>query len=674
MKKIDLHIHTVATISDAPFEFCLESFVRYVSDAKLAAVAVTNHDVFDDDQFRQIKHSLGIPVFPGIEVNLAQGHVLVIADGSDIEGFKEKCDRISQKVVAIGDSVTFEQFQAIFGDLSRYIIIPHLDKNPAIQGTTLEKLLPFVTAGEVDSPKKFIRAIKDDTRPTPVLFSDVRIRADKPKYPSRHTYIDCGAVTFDAIRLCLSDKQKVALSERDGNNLWPVFLNGQKISTGLNILLGERSSGKTYTLNKIRDNIESSKYIDQFSLVQRDDYGDEREFQNDLQKKRGLISEEYLGPFRNVLNEMINIDLSSLERRLDRYLTSLLASAAEADRQDAFSKVCLYKEAEFNVGEAATLHELIEAVRKVVENVEFRSVIDKYVSPAALQALMCELIDVARQRAFDGKKKRIANELLKDIKQQLSLRTSATQIEEIDLYDYKISISKVHKFREIAKNLRAESTISTESIQGFKVEAKKMPFTGALEIRAASGTKLAFSDAYKRYDDAYAYLRELIKIDGCNRSELYKLFVRIDYQILNSHGYPVSGGERSEFRLLQSIMDAKDYDILLIDEPESSFDNLFLNSDVNKILKSLSQFMPVVVVTHNSTVGASIGADYVLYASRVVDDGGVVYRIYSGHPSDKVLSTVDGKTISTHTVMLNALEAGQKTYLERQRHYEIIED
>jgi len=49
----------------------------------------------------------------------------------------------------------------------------------------------------------------------------------------------------------------------------------------------------------------------------------------------------------------------------------------------------------------------------------------------------------------------------------------------------------------------------------------------------------------------------------------------------------VSGGERSEFRLLQEIKDAQNYDFLLIDEPESSFDNMFLKSDVNQIIREI---------------------------------------------------------------------------------------
>ena len=158
---------------------------------------------------------------------------------------------------------------------------------------------------------------------------------------------------------------------------------------------------------------------------------------------------------------------------------------------------------------------------------------------------------------------------------------------------------------------------------------------GAGEIKEASGVKTAFSDAFREYGDPYKYLRALLSNESLSRSELYKLFVKISYRILNKDGFEVSGGERSEFRLLQEIMDAQNYDVLLIDEPESSFDNLFLKSDVNQILKEISESMPVVVVTHNSTVGASVGADYLLYARKELEDGKMVYRLFSGYPTDK---------------------------------------
>jgi len=169
-------------------------------------------------------------------------------------------------------------------------------------------------------------------------------------------------------------------------------------------------------------------------------------------------------------------------------------------------------------------------------------------------------------------------------------------------------------------------------------------------------------------------LQTLLANESLTQSELYRLFVNITYKILNKDGFEVSGGERSEFRLLQEIKDAQNYNMLLIDEPESSFDNMFLHSDVNQIIREISETMPVVVVTHNSTVGASIGADYSLYASKKIEGGEVVYRLYSGHPTDLSLHSPDNRTISNHEITLNSLEAGCETYDDRRRKYEAIED
>ena len=226
MKKIDLHIHTVPTISDTQLIFSLDAFKRYIADANLDAVAVTNHDVFDGAQFRTIKEALDVTVFPGIEVNLERAHVLIISSGSNLEDFEAKTNLVSQRITQIGDSISVEELEKIFGDLGNYLVIPHYDKKPSITGEMLERIMPYVSAGEVDSAKKFIRAIRDDTKLTPVLFSDVRIREDLAKLPTRQTYIDCGDLTLSAIKSCLRDKAKVKLSENDGNKLWQIFEDG----------------------------------------------------------------------------------------------------------------------------------------------------------------------------------------------------------------------------------------------------------------------------------------------------------------------------------------------------------------------------------------------------------------------------------------------------------------
>ena len=671
MKKIDLHIHTVSTISDRTFTFSLDAFKRYVNDAKLDAVAITNHDIFDGVQFLQIQTELTATVFPGIEINVDSGHLLVIAKPTDLDDFVSKTALVTQRIAKVGDSMSVEELIKIFGDLKNYLLIPHYDKGPPIAGDTLEKLRPYISAGEVDSAKKFVRNIKDTSKLTPVLFSDSRMRVEMTVLPTRQTYVDCGTLTLDALKSCLQDKAKVALSERDGNKLWQVFDNGQMLSTGLNVVLGTRSTGKTHTLNQISETIKSVKYIRQFSLVQQDEAG---EFKNSVERKRSAFVDQYLAGLKRVLDDVMKVDLPARERATTAYLDTLLRSAEESDRRDSFSKAALFDEVEFPIENSATLHALIGSVRQLIENGEYRPIIAKHVDLAALKKLAVELIDILRIKVLDGQKKQVVNELVKEIKLGLAFRTSAVQIQDADLYAMALDLKRVARFSEIIGFLKKEAVIFQETLQGFKIEARKHPYVATGEVKAASGTKLAFGEAFRKYDNAHAYLRELMKNDSLPTGELYKLFVKISYRVLNKDGHEVSGGERSEFRLLQEIADAQNYDLLLIDEPESSFDNLFLKGEVNQSLKAISQTMPVVVVTHNNTVGASVGADYLLFTTKKLEDGAPIYRIYSGYPTDKQMSSVEGDLINSHETLLNSLEAGADTYEKRRQGYEAIKD
>ena len=92
VKRIDLHIHTVATKFDRKsFEFDIAALKNYVEVAKLSAIAITNHNMFDIDNYRLVCDAVDIPVFPGIELNVTMpgkyGHVLVIAGADDVDMF-----------------------------------------------------------------------------------------------------------------------------------------------------------------------------------------------------------------------------------------------------------------------------------------------------------------------------------------------------------------------------------------------------------------------------------------------------------------------------------------------------------------------------------------------------------------------------------------------------------
>jgi Fe-S cluster assembly ATPase SufC len=674
MKKIDLHIHTAPTVSDSDFTFDLDTLVKYVSETALSAIAVTNHNHCDRVQFAEIAGALDIPVFPGVEVTLDCGHLLIIGDTANLDRFEEHADALSTHFTQPGDSISVAELIKLLPGVDQCLLIPHHDKSPAVKREALGPLAVYVSCGEVDSAKKFIRAIKDEAKLVPVLFSDLRPSAGLTAFPTRQTFVDCGELTLTALKACLRDKGKVALSEADGNTLFQTLDDGLMLSTGLNVLLGARSTGKTYTLDRIHASQGNVKYIRQFSLVQQDDATCEREFSEDLQRTRSRFVEGYLSDFKVVLNDMMRVDLGADDRAVKGYVDSLLNAGEEADRRDAFSNTALFGETEFPTSEDNVLRDLIASVRQVIENVEYREIIARHIDVESLKALARELIELLWEKTLAGRKRKLVNGLVQDIQTRLKRRTAAVQVQDVDLYRVALNQRKAARFSEIVKCLQAEATISEEAIQGFRIVATKGVFSGAKELQAAIRTRTPVLDAFKQYGRPYDYLRALVGKEELSQAELHRLFAKITYRILNADGFEVSGGERSEFRLRQAITDAQNYDMLLLDEPESSFDNMFLRSDVNRIIKEVSETMPVVVVTHNSTVGASVRPDYLLYASKEVEGGRVVYRLYSGHPTDRHLHSLDGKSISNHLITLNALEAGQDAYNARRSGYEALED
>ena len=230
------------------------------------------------------------------------------------------------------------------------------------------------------------------------------------------------------------------------------------------------------------------------------------------------------------------------------------------------------------------------------------------------------------------------------------------------------------KFAEVVNNLKTERKINREDLGKFSIVTSTSIIYGASDLQKIAHDKKAYSPAFAYYNNPYEYLLKLKEI-GVEEASIYRFFIKIESETLNKDGFKVSGGERSEFNLIHEIKDATKYDILLIDEPESSFDNLFLKKEINTLIKNISELMPVVVVTHNSTVGASIKPNYIAITQKSIQEKEFVYRVFTGYPSDKELLCSDGNKIKNYDTILNCLEAGIDAYTERKTQtYEILKD
>jgi len=145
----------------------------------------------------------------------------------------------------------------------------------------------------------------------------------------------------------------------------------------LNIVLGERSSGKTITLNKIASSSGNAKYIKQFSLLQNNE---EETFNKTNDSRLSIIHNNYLNELKSVIEDIIQIDIKQNNLNIESYLDSLKRFATENEKKDLFSKCILFSEDIFSINDFKNLDKIIESIITLIENNEFQEIINRYIS------------------------------------------------------------------------------------------------------------------------------------------------------------------------------------------------------------------------------------------------------------------------------------------------------
>lgn len=666
MIKIDLHIHTVPSIYEPSFEFSLEKLKQYISKLGFDAIAITNHNLFDKEQYNCIADVVKCSVFPGVEVDIENSHLLVIGSTEKINELFVSCQQLTALIKSENDSITFKQFIEIFPNYRDYILIPHVDKKPAMKSTTLEKFGDTIRTGEVRSAKKFESAIKDMNSLVPVLFSDIRLDDEINVFPSRFTYVDINIVEYSVLKNALMDKTKVYISKNKLANEYAFLNDGTAASTKLNVIIGKRSSGKTYNLEQIQKSKDTSseniKYIKQFSLTGNSEID---KFEGLVRKEQEDFINEYLAPLRMLIDKVLSINEYN-SKTLDEYLDSLKEYASNQSLQDAYSKTKLFNESYFLINDNYDTKKVINAVDVLLNSEHNEDLIFKLISRNQLILLLMKLIERRKEELKELKLKKQVNTIVSVLKNKLSSKSSMRNITDINLYDIVKQKFIIKEFNRICNNLKKESLIFNLDVYRFKLQIRRKKFTNGSTLKKTIKTNKAIANVFNEYyANPYKYIQELSNV-GIERTNIYKCMFDFEIKVLNDKGNPLSGGERAEYNLLRELKGAEHYDTLLIDEPEASFDNLFIKKYIIDIIKDLSQKTTVFITTHNNSLGMSIKPNKLIYTSH--DEDG--FKVYTGEVGCKYLSTVSDNKIISYDTIMEVMEAGSDAYDERQDIYE----
>jgi predicted metal-dependent phosphoesterase TrpH len=73
---IDLHTHTKPYSDDS--DLTPEELIQKAKNAGLDGICFTEHDFFwKDEDISRLTHQYGFPIFPGVEINTEEGHLIV---------------------------------------------------------------------------------------------------------------------------------------------------------------------------------------------------------------------------------------------------------------------------------------------------------------------------------------------------------------------------------------------------------------------------------------------------------------------------------------------------------------------------------------------------------------------------------------------------------------------
>lgn len=563
----------------------------------------------------------------------------------------------------------------IFGDLEKYLLIPHNPKKPKVPMQIIKEMNNHIDAIEVSSIKDFLREYNTNNDFVPVWFSDIRISNNLDIKKRGRIYLDIDNNSLKSIKLAFSDRNKVKLTIDESNSLFPINNESFQVSTGLNVLLGARSSGKSYFLNKVESTNENVKYIRQFSLLDKQNL-DNKEFDVRLSNENSVQAEKMFIDFKNLIEEISSIDFKRIKKNVDDYVESLLKFANEEERRDVFSKSKLYTQNLYPIKEINSIDQLINSIENLIINKEYKKIIESHLNIIDLKNLVIELSKLAKSICRENIVRQKANEIIEDVKPNLEIKTVSNKIIDVDLKEYLSSQSKIEKFNDICELVKKERTIELDKIGKFTLIMKTGFYKNVSEIKKHTNRQIALFDIFKSsYKDGYKYLQKLSEVN-IPKVDYWKYYVNVKFDIINELKLSASGGERTEYNLLNEIESANNYDILLIDEPESSFDNRFLNEEVNTLIKDISKKIPVILATHNNAMGLSINPDYILYTKRESSNGDIEFKIYSGNVASKKLTCFENEddTVETYEILMDSLEAGEDAYKEREKTYELYKN
>ena len=709
--KIDIHVHTKKTKQgDAQTrEIDAQRFHEIISSTEVKIVAITNHNHFDLTQYNDFTKIVGddFQIWPGVELDIVEdgrrGHLLVVVSPDHSQEMETTMNSIMPNKITPNDFViSIDDVVSNFDHL-KPLYIAHYKKSPDLIDKDIEKLISK-TANKSRVLKEASNSISAGIflshGHSSIYGSDIQ---DWDEYQTQSNGLPdlrLPVESFEQFCMLLDKDQKAINSILDKKSPEKIsikpFEDGKTfellVYNDINILFGAKGTGKSKILEAIalyyaKKGITAYKF-ESSSAQLSDEYDcDCKKISIDL-LDHGI---SYCKKEIDFIKKAIETDVTSLSKYRQFFSEKIKnANANKIKIKDFITEDIQVYQREF-----VAVNDVHEEFKKFDNYIENNTSVTKLVDNNKLKELSGNLnsilkdLEGKRLKAFiEQKVAHLFNSLIEKVKLEVSKKTGApgkpsgTGFRKYASNRIKIELS----VKELLKNIRKEIDTSYEYIgnldekgdlyckteikiqDGTIRDRKFKPYSGVKKTPQQSFSKAIISINDNLYSSSlFEKISDLNSIESVEYiPTIEELLLACKYFTIDDEPYEPSTGESSMLLLHKELIEGKD--VYILDEPEKSLGNEYINNVIVPLIKDKAKIgKKIFIATHDANIAVRTLPYNSVYRMHSING----YKTFVGNPfSNNLVNINDEKDkIDWKEISMRTLEGGKNAFGERGQIY-----
>ncbi len=709
--KIDIHAHTkkIKTGDSTYRNIDVTKFTQIIKSTDVKIIALTNHNHFDYEQFKQFSENTEeyCQIWPGVELDISEenrrGHLIVIVNPKNAKTLSEKMNGLMVNTSEEKFSISIENTIRIFDSLDAIYIAHYNVKKPDLMDEDINKITSQIS--------KKNRVIKEATNSLSagiyishghlsIYGSDVQnwddyvtISKNLPdlRLPVESFEQFCLLLEKDepTINTILDQKKHEQISITPFGKDETITLN---VFNDINILFGSKGTGKTEILKAI------SRAYNEKGLKTKV-YEASSEHLNDHFDIKGTKLEINLKDFG--IHDCSK-EISFIKKISEINITSISNYKNYFSEKTTNARAKKLKISDLSILDSNTPERKFTEIEKIRAKIlEFDQFIyrDKELKKIIGEELITELVGINEKimakinseretRFIESKSVKLFNSLITLFTSVISRKTGKpekpTTTGFLAYSRNRINIER--NINVIIENLnkdipyhsiyvgnlgeKGELYCKTEIIiqKGDLSDGNFITYNNIKKNPQKDFSKAILQLQQKIYtDDFFERLADFLSNDGIESiNNISDLILFYKYFSINEIQYTPSSGESSMLLLHKELREEKD--IYLLDEPEKSLGNDYINDVIVPLLKNHAKMgKKIFIATHDANIAVRTLPYNSIYRKHNADN----YATYIGNPFSNYLIHIDNHDdqIDWKEISMKTLEGGREAFGERGKIY-----